>query len=211
MSFLENAGYIFNTYPDELISQIMRINRLRALATKYGTPPQDLNQQACEILSQLQTFSVEQWFEKNKNSCKKDHILLGNTYRSAVLLYYISSLQSVSVLLPTSSLKELVSTETHALYALIKQALRNPRIEMFLVWPLIVLGVKAVHWKIHEKRDLVRTWTEHMCTFTGSYSLFHLREVLEGFWASGKTNWDDCFDKPYLFTAVTNMNIASMA
>lgn len=211
ISFLENAGYTFNTYPAELFSQIMRINRLRALATKYGTPPQDLNQQACEILSQLQAFSVEKWFEKTKDSCKEDHILLGDTYRSAVLLYCISSLQSVSVLSPTSSLKELASTETQALYDLMKQALRKPRIKMFLVWPLMVLGVEAVHGKIHEKRDFVRKWTEDMCTFTGSYSLFHLREVLERFWASGKTTWDGCFDKPYLFTAVTNMNLASMA
>ncbi|KAL3456267.1 fungal-specific transcription factor domain-containing protein [Aspergillus heterothallicus] len=205
------ARYTFNTYPAYLFAQIMQINHLRAMATKYGVPPQDLNEQACKILRGLHSFSVEQWVQQSKASCQEDYILLGHTYRSSVLLYCISSLKSVSVLSSTSSLDSMASQETQTLFNLLKQSLKNPRIKMFMVWPLMVLGVEAVHGKIHEKRDFVRRWTENMCTFTGSYSLFHLREVLEKFWASGKTVWDACFDRPYLFTSVTNMNLAKMA
>lgn len=65
----------------------------------------------------------------------------------------------------------------------------------------MILGVAAVHEKL-EMRNSVRQWMGEHWISKGSQSALHLRKIFERFWLSGKTSWDDCFEKPYIFTFI---------
>ena len=211
IELLSNDESSFNTYPTYTFIQILRINHLRALVTQYGTPPQDLTDQAYEIMNGLNNFSVEKWAEP-KIACKEDNLLLGHVYKVAVSLYGLSALGSLSILPSTNPIDVMaLQAQAQLLYCLPQQAVPNDRLKIFMTWPLMVLGVVATSAQDLGTRDSVRKWSEDVCTFTGSFSVLHQRDVLERFWTSGKNKWDECFDKPYLFTPVTNLDLVGMA
>lgn len=195
----------------------MRINRLRAMAVSYtlGSLPQDTvaqTQQAFELLNDIINFSVDEWAE-SRGTTKEDNMLLGQSYKSGIYIYCILSLQSVGVL-PSNEgklnpLTQAASHEAQFLCDLMVKGFSNKKIILLLLWPLTVLGAQAVH-EGESRRDFVRKWADEIYAYTASYSVWHLKEVLEKFWASGKTRWDDCFDRPYLFSPATNMDSSTL-
>ncbi|KAJ5108013.1 fungal-specific transcription factor domain-containing protein [Penicillium angulare] len=210
IQLLSNDESSINTYPTFTFIQILRINHLRALGTKHRVPSEELTPQAYEILQGLNDFSVEAWAE-TRVACKEDNQLLGYIYKSAVSLYALSALGSLSILPSTNPIDEMaVQAEAQLLYHFLQQAISNNRLKMFLAWPLMVLGVEAVRPCNLGMRKSVRKWSETLYAFTGSYSMLHQRQVLEKFWTSGKTKWDDCFDRPYFFTPATTVDLTSM-
>lgn len=68
-----------------------------------------------------------------------------------------------------------------------------------MLWPLVLLGVEAVH-RGPETRDFVVKQLPGLSHDTGSYVILTATLVLEAFWDSGETSWDACFDMPYAFT-----------
>ncbi|KAL1854608.1 hypothetical protein Plec18167_003271 [Paecilomyces lecythidis] len=182
--------------PQPLLAEIIRVNHLRKRATKL-TVPEDLSHEAYEILDRIDGFSTERWAE-SRSSSKEDWILLGNIYRTAVALYCISSLQSVSVLPLSSSLRVRCSTHGQLLHILLNEALSSPRINRFMLWPLVVLGVQAANGDL-EMRLFVEKQLPEMSRRVGTSVPLTAKGVIEKFWASGETRWDACFDRPYVF------------
>ncbi|TGO13740.1 hypothetical protein BTUL_0064g00410 [Botrytis tulipae] len=169
---------------------------------------EDLSQEAYEILRRVNDLSPEQW-AASKPSSTKEWVLIGTTYQIAMKLFCIHSLQSVSILLEIPSLRLLCTTYGQHLQELLTQALLFRHIKRFLIWPLILLGVEAAHG-IAEMRAFVTTQLTELSYEVGTYGPLIANGVLKLFWASGKTRWDDCFDKPYAFTmqiAVDNSQI----
>ena len=68
-----------------------------------------------------------------------------------------------------------------------------------------MLGVQAVDGGA-DMRTFVREHLVNLSTVSGTYGPLAAKEVLESFWASGKTEWDACFDKPYMFTNILTVN-----
>lgn len=69
-----------------------------------------------------------------------------------------------------------------------------------MLWPLVVLGVEAADLGRMAIREFVKEQLEGMSRHAGTYVPLTAKSVLERFWASGKTSWDSCFDRPYVFT-----------
>ncbi|KAF7561249.1 hypothetical protein G7046_g2875 [Stylonectria norvegica] len=196
---LERYGrgtFPFHMCPPSLFAEIIRINHLRKQATKLADP-RDLAQEAYQILSRINSFSSEQWAEP-KPASKEDWTLLGNMHQTAVALYCISSLQSLSVLPLSSSLQNRRTTHGQHLHILLSEAVATPSIRRFVLWALVVLGMEAVDGGA-AMRAFVESQLREMSCYLGTYVPLTARAAFLRFWASGKTSWDECFDMPYVF------------
>lgn len=189
----------FQMCPPTLFGEIIRINHLRMQAAKHDpTMTESLAQEAYRILGRIHGFSPEEWTE-SKPSSKEDWTLLANIYQAAVALYCISSLQNLSVLPLSSSLRAQCATHGQLLHSRLNEALSSPRVKRFMIWPLVVLGVEAVHGGL-AVRTFVQKQLLEMSRHAGTYVPMTAKGVLERFWTSCETGWDSCFDRPYAFT-----------
>lgn len=190
--------FSFQMCPPPLFSEIVKINHLRMRAVKHeATEAEDLSQDGHGILSRIDAFSPEQW-AGSKPASKGDWVLLGNVYQAAVAIYCVSSLQSSSVLPQTSSLRARCTTHSQLLQELLNEALSSPRVKRFMLWPLVLLGVEAANGSA-AMRTFVKKQLSEMSRHVGTYMPLTANNILERFWASGKTRWDACFDRPYAF------------
>ncbi|KAG2421613.1 hypothetical protein HFD88_005588 [Aspergillus terreus] len=209
---LEQFGrrlFAFQMCPTPLFAEIIKINHLRARASKQD--PAELNgltHEASNILNRIHAFSSEQW-TMSKPSSKEDWILVGNVYQAAVALYCILSLQSLSVLPRTPLLRARQTYHGQHLQALLNEALPSPRIKRFILWPLVVLGVQAVNGGAG-MRAFVREQLPEMSRHIGSYVPLTAKDVLEKFWASGETRWDACFDRPYALATQIAVDLSGL-
>jgi hypothetical protein len=157
-----------------------------------------LQEVAYEILERINSFSPQKLAE-SKDSCHEDWVLVGRAYQAAVAIYCILSLQSLSILPQSSILRTQCAERGKVLQILLKEALASKRLKRFMVWPLVVLGVEAAHGG-----EAMRTFVANQLTGlshdAGTYVPLTAKRALEEFWSSGETRWDDCFDRPYIFT-----------
>ncbi|KIX09109.1 uncharacterized protein Z518_00187 [Rhinocladiella mackenziei CBS 650.93] len=199
----------FQMCPPPLFAEIIKINHLRMRAAKYEpTGTEDHSQEAYEILGRIHGFSPEQWAE-SKPSSKEDWMLLGNVYQAAVALYGISSLQSLSLLPLTCSLRTHCATHGRFLQVLLNEALSSPRTKRFVLWPLVLLGMEAVNGGA-AMRAFVEKQLPQMSRHVGTHVPLTAKGVLERFWASGETRWDACFDRPYVFVAQIAVDLSGI-
>lgn len=185
--------------PMQLFPEIFKINHLRmqgARPENFGTKA--LQEVACEILERINSFSPQQLAE-SKHSCREDWILVGRAYQAAVSLYCILSLQSLSILPQTLALRIQCAELGEVLRILLKEALASKRLKRFMIWPLVVLGVEAVHGD-EAMRAFVANQLTELSYDAGTYVPLTAKRALEEFWSSGETRWDDCFGRPYVFT-----------
>jgi hypothetical protein len=185
--------------PLPLFAEIVRISHLRAQAMeRNGAPLVDISQDAYSILERIHDFSPEQW-AMTKISAPEIWALVGRAYRAAVALYCILALQSVPVLPVTSSLRACCTTHGELLQILLEETLVSSQIKRSMLWPLVVLGVEAVH-QTPARRAFITRQLPLLSHDVGTQVPLTAKRVLERFWRSGETSWDSCFDKPYAFT-----------
>lgn len=198
----------FQMRPPLLLAGVIQINHLRHQAGNRNKKLEDededarpmatdLSDSAYRILRYIEAFSPEQWAGM-KPSSNEDWMVIGSISRAAAAIYCILSLQSLSVFPPSSSLREQCRRHSRFLQKHLGAALSSPRIRMLMLWPLVVLGVEAVHGG-SEMRLFVAKQLEEMSWQIGTSSPLAAKSVLERFWASGATRWDLCFDRPYAF------------
>jgi hypothetical protein len=192
------------------MNQIIKINLLRLRASKKDSSDEaaECTREAFKILNRIQAFSPERWAE-SKPSLLDDWILVGNIYQSAVVLYCISSLQSLSVLPRTPALREICSISASLLQVLLDDALPSPKLKTFFLWPLVVLVVEAVHGG-GEMRIFVLKHLVRMSRNVGTYIPLTGKDVLERFWASGRADWDSCLNKPYAFVMLASVDVSRL-
>lgn len=195
--------------PPGLYREMLNINILRARAVSVDdakTAWSTLNKTADEILEHILDFSPDDWAELSDNdqvqmvhnsNTSTAWLLLGRINQSAVALYCISSLQSLGVLpQATTELDKLRSVHEERLVSCLEQALVMPEIKMFLMWPLVIAGMEAVHT---HARNFVRRELEKMATSLGTRLPLMAMTALNRFWSSAGRTWDECFDRPYAF------------
>jgi hypothetical protein len=198
------SGYGFQMCPSPLFAEIVKINHIRNRILKPDCADKDdLQKKASEVLRRVYDFSPALWTESNEY-LTEDSKLIVDIHQSAVALYCMSSLQSIGVLPPEPLLRNNCDMERQILHGLLEKALRE-RPHGFTFWPLMVLGVQAVDGR-PTLRAFVRENMISLSASSGTYSPLAAKDVLEGFWASGKTEWDACFDRPYMFTTVLTVN-----
>ena len=191
----------FQMCPPPLFAEIIRINHIRLQAVKHvsqASKVEALSHEAYDILSRIQDFSSEQWANSKPRS-KQDWTVVGDVYQTAVTLYCVSSLQSLSVLPTTPSLKAECAAHAQLLHSSLTLAVARPRIKRFTLWPLVVLGVEAAQQGRGAMRDFVAGQLPILSRDAGTHVPLTAKGVLERFWASGETGWDSCFDQPYAF------------
>jgi hypothetical protein len=188
----------FQVCPLPLFAEIIKINHLRMQATRYNVGAKNHSQEAYEILERVHGFSPEQW-AKSKSSSQEDWMLVGKVHQAAVALYCVLSLQSLSVLPSNPALRSRCITHGQLLQMLLNDGLSSPKLKRFMIWPLVLLGVEAVHGGA-AMRVFVAKKLPELSRDVGTYVPLTAKRVLEQFWNSGETSWDACFDKPYAFT-----------
>ena len=113
-------------------------------------------------------------------------------------VYTIMSFQSLTVLPNNLEMNKTRCIHGSRLLENLGKATKAPRVQRFLVWPLVVAGVEAAyrgettrHWIGENLADLSR--------LLGSSSPLKARAVLRRYWRKGEPGWDECFDSPYVF------------
>lgn len=208
-----NVG-IFQLCPPALFTTIIELSDLRMRATQQQEPlsftgaESNLADRGHDILNRIHNVSLDHWAQ-SKPSLKEDWILVGTIYQSSIALYCILSLQSLSVFPSTPELRALCEAHGRTLCFHLIRGLASPKISRFLLWPLVVLGVEAVHSDA-EMRGYVVAQLQLLSRDVGTSVPIIAKNVLESFWKSGDTRWDACFDRAYAFTtqiAVDNSRI----
>lgn len=189
----------FSACPLNLFSAIACTSNLRHRAAYFeASSAETLYDEAMANLRSIEQFSLVEW-SASKPVCKPEWELLGIIYQSAAALYCISSMQSLSVFPSTTRLNTHLDTLTSRLEEHLQTAFLSPRVDRFLFWPLMVLGVAAARgsdaMRISVARELSR-----MSFRMGTCVPFITKGLLEKFWGSGETHWDACFNHPYVLT-----------
>ncbi|KAI8959055.1 fungal-specific transcription factor domain-containing protein [Daldinia sp. FL1419] len=194
--------------PLPLFAQIIKINHLRMRATKYiGNEAEELSEEAYRTLQRVHDFLPEEWADSKRSS--KDWLLIGSTYQAAVAIYLILSLQSLSVLPLTPELSACCVMHSKLLRVLIGAGLSSLKTKRFMIWPLIILGVYAVHDSL-ALRTFVAKILPELSRDLGTSVPLTAKQVLESFWDSGETRWDACFSRPYVFTMQIAIDTAGL-
>ena len=198
------TGYGFQMCPTPLFAEIAKINQIRNLISKPNCTNKDgLQKNAYAVLRRVYNFSPAAWTQSNEFVTEESKLIV-DIHQSAVALYCMSSLQSIGALPPDLLLRDNCDMERQILHELLERLLRR-RPHGYTFWPLMVLGVQAVDGS-PALRAFVRKNMIDLSASSGTYSPLAAKDILERFWASGKTEWDDCFDKPCMFTTVLTVN-----
>ena len=185
--------------PLPLFLEIININQLRFQAAKGIVELADdegaeSHEAADQVLDRLVWFDPETWALTN-DSLRDEWLLIARIYQSAIVLYAVCSLRAQATPAPA-----LAAKHRARLFALLTQGTSLMRVKRCMMWPLVVAGVQAADGSPEERRwvgeELVK-----MCQDMGTYAPMTAKGLLERFWRSGKTEWDECFDGPYVFVA----------
>ncbi|KAL4959294.1 Zn(II)2Cys6 transcription factor [Aspergillus stella-maris] len=229
-TILEDHGkevYSFYPFPTPLFTAVVKINCLRARAAirlLVTTHVEDLTTEAEELLIQIASFSPEAWARsrcsspsntakhgaesEDQKSDEKHWTLLGTLMQSAITIYCISSLQSLSILPRSPSLTICHTANRQLLHSLLQNVSEGNFLGTF-VWPLVVLGVNAGNDAM-TMRAFVRNALGPISRDQGSHVPLMARAMLERFWVSGKRNWDECFERPCALAMQWTVNRANL-
>ena len=201
--------YTWSAMPHMLCSphlflDMVRINRLRFEAATIPFIMEDgnLGQTAFhEILNDIWSFSPESWAQSTGFPHEDRVALVGRVFQYAMAFYAIKSLQDGTDsyhlfrelngggLLPKNKARLLF-------FEMVEQVIDSLYLES-MGWPLTVAGVIA---ETPSERAAVIQNIGKMTNYIGFGSpLRFLIKVLEDFWASGKSGWDNCFYKVHYF------------
>ncbi|KAE8868822.1 hypothetical protein PTNB73_03875 [Pyrenophora teres f. teres] len=197
-------------FPTQLLAEIYEINQTRLTArSKKDSREQHLSSDAYNILGRIEAFSPEE-SAQSKFSSKEDWIRIGIVYRSATALYCILSLQSVSVFPGNSTMRAICVTHGQILLRHFPETLSSSRTKRFMLWPLVLLGVEAVHGDM-ATRAFVSKQLSELSRSVGTSIPLTAQSVLETFWASGLKRWDDCFNRSYPFTMQIAVDVSQVS
>lgn len=197
-------------FPPQLLAEVSKINYLRLQArNKRECSDKDLLKEAYDILDCIEAFSPEE-SAQSKLSSKEDWMRIGTVYRSATAIYCILSLQSVSVFPEDSALRAACATHGQVLRRHLPESLSSARTKRYMLWPLVLLGVEAVH-SCMATRAFVSKQLPELSRSVGTSIPLTARSVLESFWASGHKRWDACFDRPYPFTMQIAVDVSKVS
>lgn len=187
--------------PLGLFLNIIHINLLRFERAQLPESTQELCQRANELVEQIENFQTADWVA-SVPSGGQGLLLVAEMYQSAVMIYCISSLQSVFATYNAVFLRDTKVRHFKRLMALLREGLKSPQLRDSLtkctLWLLIVAGTELRAGGL-EDRAFVEDQLGGMCREIGSSLPILAIGVLTQFWQSSNSAWDDCFTRPYAF------------
>jgi hypothetical protein len=151
---------------------------------------------AYDLLARIEAFSVEDWAQPG--TFYNEWLIVGTVYKSALALYAILSLGSLTVLPADASLLDIQTVHGDVLLRNLRTALKDSRIARFMAWPLVVVGVEAIY-RGEATRDWIGASLEELSRTLGTSGPIKACSVLRRYWKGGVSGWDECFDRPYVF------------
>lgn len=185
--------------PSHLLLDILRINKLRYQAGISKNIPK---RAASAISEHIDAFTVGCWGEQCGMPEEPYRSLIGEIFKSAVALYGILSLwQYVDVEAGFGSLDSMVKKHRRTLLSLIEKAMVLLHSRAPLCWPVAVAGVAAGRGTATDQALVENYLCELGPNFHNSTGPMRAKTKLKAFWASGKKEWDECFDEPCFILA----------
>ncbi|KAH0440680.1 hypothetical protein CcaCcLH18_02350 [Colletotrichum camelliae] len=179
--------------PMALFKDIIRINHVRDDVSN-GFMSKDMARPIADIIvKNIEAFDARTW--EGFYAQHEHNELIGLMFQSAVAVFCLSALKSVSVLPSSSRLR----AHSDRLYSLLEEGKKYPVLQKSVQWPLIVAGVEA--GARVDKRGLVGELFLEQSKDVGTPLPMHAKGVIRSFWDGDLTNWDACFDKPYAFVS----------
>ncbi|KAK7953795.1 C6 finger domain protein [Apiospora saccharicola] len=183
--------------PPFLFLIVSQINRLRLQTTQPRELHDPDSPSAQALLSKILGFNPDEWARLYPDSYQ-ELFLLARIYHAAVALYCISALRS---LFPTGFLYNLLmlrAAQADCLFGLLRVAIQSPKTQPCLMWILNVAGVEAATRSLSDRLFVEEALDELSRGLGTGYPLV-ARGAIHRLWDSGKTEWDDCYDRPYAF------------
>ncbi|KAF2134984.1 hypothetical protein P153DRAFT_372221 [Dothidotthia symphoricarpi CBS 119687] len=185
--------------PPALFFDLIRINQLRKSASAslllyIDNPAHALEAQ--EILARIEAFIPEDWAQPGAHY--DEWLLIGTIHQSALAIYCTMSLQSLGVLPNNLEMDAMRSAHGDRLRTSLTTAFNSTRLSRFVMWPLVVAGVEAGYRSENVRRWVAQRLSE-MSRDLGTSSPLRARKVLMRYWERGLPDWDECFDRAYVF------------
>ncbi|KAJ6789566.1 hypothetical protein PWT90_07717 [Aphanocladium album] len=190
--------------PTALRHEMMEITRLRVACHSSKLSVRTLLRRASRAASGIHSFAPENWRESyDTNDSRFDH--LGHIYKTSILLYALLSLPprlaACFDLEPEKSSVARTLARRQRIVDKARELYRNQLFRLFtaawtsipkltLAWPTAVLGVAVA--SNEEQRRQYAAWLEELKWSGEVDGAVGMAPLLEQFWYSGKTEWDDC-------------------
>lgn len=193
---LQEDMFSYSLCPFPLLENIAHINRLRYQIAHNLIDRAEIQDVAELLLKQVHSFSIITWAD-SRVAFMEEFELLASLYHCAVMLYCILSLQHW---IPTKTLlRKIRKAFGDRLLNLIQTAIgREHELHYFITWPVVVSGVDAAE-RGQDTQACIDNHLTNMSKHAGTCSALVARSLLRDFWASGLTEWDECFSAPYAF------------
>ncbi|KAK8066539.1 hypothetical protein PG997_013286 [Apiospora hydei] len=183
--------------PPFLFLIISQINRLRLQTTQPPEMHDPDSPSPQDLLSKILCFNPDAWASLYPESYQQ-LFLLARIYHSAVALYCISALRNLFPIGFLYNLLMLRAAHADCLFGLLREAILSPQTKLCLMWPLNVAGVEAATRSLSDRLFVEEALDELSRGLGTGYPLV-ARSAIQKLWDSGKTEWDDCYDRPYAF------------
>ncbi|KAK1966349.1 C6 zinc finger domain-containing protein [Colletotrichum sublineola] len=190
----ETGYYPYLPCPADLFIDIIDINRLRFLASRRGVKGASQSE-AEDLLTKITDFLPESWSE-TRNRLREEHLMMAQIYQSAVVLFGILSLQSAGAVSWSAGWAAVRKIHSNRLFSLLKKSATSEILKNCAAWPLIVAGFEAKSLS-HTTRAFILGRLDEESQELGVYLPLAAKEVLERFYASPGSQWDDCFVSPH--------------
>lgn len=197
--------------PTHLFLNIRQINQLRVQAAGRASYRDVIWPTAREVFADIERFDPENWTEPYTVPKKPGMDIVARIFKTAVALYGMlvipppastdapsrdGGLSPQCEKTTPASYEKLKMSFRMRLLRLVCTAMETRPVKLYLAWPLAVLGVALADGQATE-REMVEDYLQKISRAPQTYcgpttSLVKLR----AFWASGKTQWEQCFDEP---------------
>ncbi|KAL7934408.1 hypothetical protein V8C35DRAFT_41657 [Trichoderma chlorosporum] len=180
--------------PAQLFREIFLINRLRLeAAASEGSAEVSL----CEILQRIDMYSIPIMKEPLDEAKVNALLFISLLFKASVAVFAALTLPCTSKCSPSKSCADLQKFHRANLFHLLDTTAEFLPLLDHILWPVVVAGTAAATGTV-ENQMLVEMYLLNGVRdpFTGGCTGAALA-TMRRFWASGKTEWDDCFDQPH--------------
>lgn len=180
--------------PAPLFKEMFLINRLRLeAAVSRG----DSKPSLCGVLERIDAYPIQVMTDCMDRKKAKDLHLVSLLFKSAVAVFGSMTLPCTSECSSRTPCAELQKTHREHLLHLLDTSSEFMPLLDHILWPVIVAGAAAATESV-ESQTLVEMYLLNSVRdpYTGGCTRVALA-TMRNFWASGKTKWDECFDKPH--------------
>ncbi|KAJ1324681.1 transcriptional activator protein UGA3 [Microdochium nivale] len=222
ITLAEQRKFVQNTYDEKLMPFFMcprpmlliliTINELRARGSARVftyLPNNDRDEVSDEtltsavssvpddLMAEIEAFETAAWADSITRGHQPQVVVLAELWKTTLLLYCIVSLQATGLMPRSFELEVIKTLHGDKLFGLLREHNRqNLLMQKSSLFSVAVAGFLAAE-RSEEDRIFVRDECEFLSRASGQASSLMLLVVMQGFWGSAKTEWDECFEKGY--------------